>query len=241
MTTYVLVHGSCLGGWIWQRVRPLLEQRGHRVLAPSLTGLADRGHLAGPDVGLSVHIDDIARLMAWEDLHDVVLVGASYAGMVITGVAGVVPERIAELVYLDGFRLTPGQSAFDQLPHLAAQLGEPSAAHPWEFGLPDLRAFGLDDPADRDWIGRLSTPMPNLTHREALPIPQRVPEKALSITYIQGATLPIFDQVADQAEADGATVLRWTDASHLLPVTHAERVAEALFKGRIDRADLRSA
>ena len=205
MTTHVLVHGSCLGGWVWERVRPRLEARGYRVLAPSLTGLSDRAHLAGPDVGLSTHIQDIARLIEWEDLTDVVLTGASYAGMVITGVAGVVPERIAHLVYLDAFRPTPGQSAFDQLPHLPAQLGEPPAEHPWGFALPaDLRPFGIDDPADLAFLHRRTTPMPILTHREPLPAPIRSPATPIPTTYVQGAALPIFRDVAEQAGKDGA-------------------------------------
>lgn len=118
MTTFLLVHGSWAGGWNWARLRPFLEQAGHRVLTPSLTGLADRGHLAGPDIGLSTHIDDITRLLEWEDLDEVVLVGHSYGGMVVTGVLGRVPERLARVIYLDAFRPRPGQAAFDILPEL---------------------------------------------------------------------------------------------------------------------------
>ncbi|WNV85564.1 alpha/beta fold hydrolase [Umezawaea sp. Da 62-37] len=129
MTTFVLVHGSWAGGWNWARLRPLLEEHGHRVLSPTLTGLGDRGHLGGPGIGLSTHIEDITRLLVWEDLDDVVLVGHSYGGMVVTGVSGRVPERLAHLVYIDAFRPEPGQSAFDVLPVLPDLFGDPPDAH----------------------------------------------------------------------------------------------------------------
>ena len=87
MANFVLVHGSWAGGWQWTTIREALEQEGHRVLAPSLTGMGDRHHLINKNVGLETHIDDIARLIEWEDLDEVVLVGHSYGGMVITGAA----------------------------------------------------------------------------------------------------------------------------------------------------------
>ena len=87
MANFVLVHGSWAGGWEWTGIREILESQGHRVLTPSLTGMADRHHLIGEDVGLYTHIDDIARLIEWEKLTNVVLAGHSYGGMVITGVA----------------------------------------------------------------------------------------------------------------------------------------------------------
>lgn len=225
MTTFVLVHGSWGGGWIWGRVRPALEQAGHRVLAPSLTGLADRGHLAGAEVGLSVHIQDIARLLEWEELDDVVLAGHSYGGMVITGVAGVAADRLRHLVYLDAFRPAVGQSAIDQLPVLPDVLGEPPADHPWGYALPDLTALGLTDPGDIAWMKEKSTPMPTRTHSEPLPSTSPVPT-----TYVWGAALPLFADVAAQTGADGAEVVAWADAAHALPVTHPERVSSLLLE-----------
>jgi pimeloyl-ACP methyl ester carboxylesterase len=228
MATFVLVHGSWAGGWAWAKVRPLLEQAGHRVLAPSLTGLSDRGHLAGPEVGLSTHIQDIARLLEWEDLEGVVLVGHSYGGMVITGVAGVVPERIGRLVYLDAFRPRPGQSAIDQLTFLPEILGEPPAEHPWGYRLPDVQALGLSDPADVAWLTGKSTPMPTLTHREPLPEPVRTGSAPIPTTYVRGAQLPLFVEMAQIARAEGVDVREWEDAGHVLPVTHPDRVAHLL-------------
>jgi pimeloyl-ACP methyl ester carboxylesterase len=101
MTTYVLVAGAGLGGWTWQEVTRLLEANGHAVYAPSLTGAGDRAHLLGPDVDLETHVLDVANVLHYEDLHEVVLVGHSYGGVVVTGAADRHPDRVQKLVYVD--------------------------------------------------------------------------------------------------------------------------------------------
>src|SRR5688500_11127625 len=101
MATFVLVHGAWGGGWAWKRVAPLLRRQGHEVFTPTLTGLGERAHLTSRDVNLDTHIRDIENLLLYEDLENVVLVGWSYGGMVVTGVLDRVPERLAHVVYLD--------------------------------------------------------------------------------------------------------------------------------------------
>ena len=108
--TIVIVHGAWGGGWQWHKVEPLLEARGYRVYRPTMTGLGERVHLAGPDVGLDTHIEDIVKVLEFEALSDVILVGHSYGGMVISGVADRAPERIARLVYLDAILPEDGES-----------------------------------------------------------------------------------------------------------------------------------
>jgi pimeloyl-ACP methyl ester carboxylesterase len=103
MATFVLVHGSWVGGWSWQRVTPHLRAAGHVVVTPTLTGLGERSHLLTRDVGLDTHIQDIVNVLEFEDLHEVVLLGHSDGGMVITGVAERVPHRLASLIYLDAW------------------------------------------------------------------------------------------------------------------------------------------
>src|SRR3979411_1004428 len=100
MSTFLLVHGAWHSGRCWERVVPLLESAGHRVLAPSLTGYRDKAHLLSPEGGLDTHVDDIVTLINEEGLSEVVLVGHSYAGLVISSVANQVPDRIGHLVYL---------------------------------------------------------------------------------------------------------------------------------------------
>src|SRR2546426_10958940 len=100
MATFVLVHGGFHGGWCWRKVAPLLRAAGHEVHTPTLTGLGERAHLASPAVDLALHVQDVVNVLFYEDLRSVTLVGHSYAGMVIAGVADRCPERLAQLIYL---------------------------------------------------------------------------------------------------------------------------------------------
>src|SRR5258706_14439752 len=101
--TFVLVHGAWGGSWMWQRLAPVLRKAGHEVLTPSLTGIGERAHLASPSVDLSAHVADVLGAIRYERLSECVLVGHSYGGMVVTGVADRAPEAIKTLVYLDAF------------------------------------------------------------------------------------------------------------------------------------------
>lgn len=108
--TYVIVHGAWAGGWAFKEVDNLLTADGHKVYRPTLTGQGERVHLATTNTDLSTHIQDIVNVILYEDLHDIVLVGHSYGGMVITGVADRVPDRIKHLVYVDAFLPEDGES-----------------------------------------------------------------------------------------------------------------------------------
>ena len=113
MAVFVLVHGGWVGGWYWSRVAPLLQAAGHRVFAPTLTGLGERAHLCSLAVDLDTHVQDVTNVLQFEDLHDVILVGHSYGGIVITGVAERTAERLAHLCYLDAFVPRDGQALAD--------------------------------------------------------------------------------------------------------------------------------
>ena len=101
MATYVLVCGAWLGGWCWQPIARRLREDGYDAYPVTLTGLGERVHLASPEVDLETHITDVVNLIEFEDLHNIVLLGHSYAGIVVTGAADRIPERIAQLVFLD--------------------------------------------------------------------------------------------------------------------------------------------
>jgi pimeloyl-ACP methyl ester carboxylesterase len=111
--TFVLVYGATGGGWHWKTVAGMLRAAGRDVYTPTLTGLGERTHLASPAVDLQMHIQDIVAVLRYEDLHNVILVGHSYAGLVITGVAEQEPERLAHLVYLDALVLQNGETFMD--------------------------------------------------------------------------------------------------------------------------------
>jgi pimeloyl-ACP methyl ester carboxylesterase len=115
MATFVIVHGGFGGGWEWTEVAGMLRGRGHQVFTPTLTGMGERFHL-GPDIGLSVHVQDILAVLEFEDLRDVVLCGASYGGMAVTGTADRAPTRVALLIYVDALVPRDGECGLDLLP-----------------------------------------------------------------------------------------------------------------------------
>src|SRR5438067_14417 len=116
MRTYVLVHGAWGGNHSWRQFAPLLWARGHEVFAPSLTGLGERVHLGGPQTDLSTHIQDVVNCIEYQDLHDIVLVGHSYGGMVVTGVADRLPDRISAGPVWRYFELPCGHGIHREMP-----------------------------------------------------------------------------------------------------------------------------
>ena len=127
MATLVLVHGGWGGGWCWRDVARQLRALGHEVYAPTLTGVAELGHIPPELVSLSAHIGEAAGLLTFQDLRDVVLVGHSYGGMVITGAADRVPDRVAGLIYFDAFLPSNGQSLWDLAPAATSERQRASA------------------------------------------------------------------------------------------------------------------
>jgi pimeloyl-ACP methyl ester carboxylesterase len=111
--TYLLVHGASGGAWDWKKIDQLLSAEGHSVYRATLSGLGERAHLASPDINLTTHIDDVANLILFEELEQVVLVGHSYGGMVITGVMERLPEKIKQVFFLDAFVPADGMAAVD--------------------------------------------------------------------------------------------------------------------------------
>jgi pimeloyl-ACP methyl ester carboxylesterase len=149
---FVLVHGAWHGGWCYREVAELLRARGHQVFTPTLTGLGERSHLRNAPVNLSTHIEDIANVILWEDLSDVVLVGHSYGGMVVTGVADRMPERISRLVYLDAFvPEADGDSMNSLYPATGAGIAHMAALDGLTVPAPPPAAFGVI-PEKQDWV-----------------------------------------------------------------------------------------
>jgi pimeloyl-ACP methyl ester carboxylesterase len=112
---FVILHGGWGGGWEWAEVARFVRAAGHDAYTPTLTGMGERSHLGHPDVDLQTYIQDIVNVITYEDLHDVVLTGQSYSGIVITGVANAIPNRLRHVIYVDAFVPEHGQSVFDLL------------------------------------------------------------------------------------------------------------------------------
>lgn len=170
--TFVLVHGAWHGGWCWSRVAQALRALGHTVYTPTQTGLGERGHLLGRlAIDLDTFVRDIENVLAWEDLHDVVLVGHSFGGLTITGVADRMPQRLRRLVYLDAFILGSGVSTFDTLPPALVEKLRASAQNACQgLGVPPPRpaALGLLREADAQFVGARLTPQPLGVYESAL-------------------------------------------------------------------------
>lgn len=169
--TFVLVHGAWHGGWCWQRVVDRLTAQGHRAFAPTLTGLCERSHLNSPSVNLSTQIEDVVNEIRWKDLENIVLVGHSYGGMVISGAAEQVASKIASIVYLDAFVPTDGQSLVDQ--------GGKADAGPFTAPIPATR-FAVNE-ADRAWVDSKMTPQSTACFTEKIKLTgayQRIAKKA---------------------------------------------------------------
>jgi pimeloyl-ACP methyl ester carboxylesterase len=171
VTTYVLVHGAWHGGWAWQRVVPALRAEGHEVHTPTLAGVSDRAHLLSRAITLGTHVEDITAYLEAYDLSDVVLVGHSYGGQVISGVADRVPERIRVRVYLDAFLPDDGEAAVDLMTAPIAQHYRDSVAeHGFGWLIPPrpLQAFGVTEEADLAWLTPRLTPHPWPTFTEPI-------------------------------------------------------------------------
>ena len=175
MATYVLVHGAWHGGWCYDRVAARLRAAGYTVFQPTSRGLCERAHLLTEDINLSTHVEELAQLLRDEDLHDVVLVGHSYGGMVITGAADREAGRIAALVYLDAFVPNDGDSLASSLPseRAAAMAHLVDPERPGLMAPVPAAAFGLAGD-DARWVDGLCTPQPLATFAEPIALTGRI-------------------------------------------------------------------
>ncbi len=235
MATYVLVHGGGHGGWCYGKVAPLLRAAGHDVHAPTLTGLGERAHLLGPAVDLDMHVRDVVAVLHYEDLRDVILVGHSYGGMVITGVADRAANRVGRLVYLDAANPRNGQSLVDVAgPVIEAVRPMGEVVDGVELVLLPApgagRFYGVTDDADVAWMDDRLTGHPwrcfeqelELANEDAL---QAIPQYHVVCT----STLATRDRdLMDKARADGR--LWEIDTGHDLMITEPRAVADALLE-----------
>jgi pimeloyl-ACP methyl ester carboxylesterase len=167
--TFVLVHGAWHGAWCWSRLGELLRAVGHSVYTPTLTGLGDRAHLAHPGVDLALHVQDVVAFLEAEELNRVVLVGHSYAGMVISGVAAKAASRLSHLVYLDAFVPAPGQSLFDLLPAErvdSMRMAAEAEGQSWRIPPFPPQRYGVTGTQDVAWIARHLVPQPIKTFEQ---------------------------------------------------------------------------
>ena len=219
-TTYVVVHGAWGGGWDWRAIDSMLTRQGHSVFRVTLTGLGERVHLSSPTIGLATHIADVVNTIEWEQLTNVVLIGHSYGGMVITGVADRIPQRIGHLIYLDAFLPESGESLKDLAgsqfgPFIASNTSNGMIQAPWERP---------DRPVPKD------VPHPLKTFTDTLVLSNPA-ARTLSATYIltldKGATEDQFSPFARRAAAKGWRVVHM-EADHVPERSAPAALAELL-------------
>ena len=237
MATFVLVHGAWAGGWIWKKIIPSLRAAGHDVYATTGTGLGDRVHLAGPAVDLDTHITDVVNAVKWEGLTAVTLVGWSYGGMIITGVADRVPERLARVVYLDASVPVDGENSYDaDLVSEEARASDRAAAEaagmsgflvvePYVEWIETL----LPDRGDREWVFANLVSQPIATYTQ--PIRLRNPAAtAVPRVYVRRTEDP--DGFGNPAEARIRSTPGWAyrelAENHLAPINAPQETARIL-------------
>ncbi|MFG1812394.1 alpha/beta fold hydrolase [Kribbella sp. NPDC049174] len=230
MSTFVLVHGSWGGGWEWRGVASELRRSGHEVHAPTLSGLGERAHLSGVGVGLTTHIEDVASLLWFEDLEDVVLVGWSYGAAVCEGVADLTPQRLRLVVNLDGPLIQDGQAVVDS----------------WDADDPDrarLKDTHVPPPSEEDmglaladadlchWAAARLRPQPTRCWTE--PLPARGGRRNTVAHAYLACTEQQDDESASQVAAlrsDPAWEVHDVPLNHLGLVYDPRRIAAALHK-----------
>src|ERR1700682_6699737 len=132
MAAFLVAHGAWAAGWAWKRMRPLMAAHGHELFTPSYTGLGERAHLAHRDLNLESHIADVLAVLEFEDLRNVILIGHSYGGMVATGVADRVRDKIKHLIYLDALAPEGGKTATDYMSAERAEMMRKNAIDGWK-------------------------------------------------------------------------------------------------------------
>jgi len=234
MATFVLVHGAFVGGWYWRWVAPYLRAAGHEVVAPTLTGLGDRSHLAAPVVSLETHIEDVLAVYRIEDLANTILVGHSYGGMIVAAVADRVPERVRHLVYFDSDVPADGDTSVPPSRHSARIERARAEGDGWRVppppGYVPSQLAGLP-PAEVDWFLDRLAPQPLRTWLEPIRLSgagATVPTTYLRCTVGYDPDDEDTHRQDDRIRSQPTWQYREIDAPHLALVTHADLVAELL-------------
>jgi pimeloyl-ACP methyl ester carboxylesterase len=231
MTAFVLVHGAWRGSFGFRHVRRALHLAGHDATAPCLTGLGERAHLASPQITLRTHVQDVVNHVLYEDLHDIVLVGYSYGGVVVTACVDHIHERMRDLVYLDAFVPADGQSLADLLgfPTLPIALGQ-------DLFVPSPpRAF--DDPAEAAFQQDRVVPHPLATLYDPVALHQPIEELPFRRTYVKAtASDPAdpgercFAEAAERARTSDRWRYREIDTNHMVLSNRPQQVADLLLE-----------
>jgi pimeloyl-ACP methyl ester carboxylesterase len=230
MANIVLAHGAWSASWAWKKMRPLFAAAGHQFFAPTYSGLGARAHLARPDIDLDTHIQDVAGEIEAEDLKDITLIGHSYGGMVATGVADRIGDRIKDVIYLDAFAPKSGQSLFDLLdPRAQANMrkGAEKDGDGWQLPInpmpPDT------SPEDAAWASPRRRKQPIKTFEQKLVLSGKKLPPLHYIYALKSGPGDVFRQFGERAKSEGWKYYE-IDASHNPHITAPEALKDLIFK-----------
>jgi pimeloyl-ACP methyl ester carboxylesterase len=226
--TFVLVHGAWHGGWCWRRVVDLLTAQGHKVFAPTLTGLCERSHLMSKDITLQTHADDIVNLVKWEGLENICLVGHSYGGMPISLAAEALGDKISSFVFLDAFCPEDGEEPLDVVPAARGEEIRAAIARGEVSSVGPPAAWFRVNAADQAWVDSKCTPQPNgvwIGKMRLTGARERIGKKS----YIRAGLYPnpIFDAHMEKCRSRGWRVMT-ANAGHDVMVDAPNELARML-------------
>jgi pimeloyl-ACP methyl ester carboxylesterase len=231
--TFILVHGTFCGSWTWRRVADQLEQKGHKVFVPTLTGLGERSHLLTKDIDLDTHISDVVNLVKWESLEDVCLVVHSYGGWIGSGALEDIGNRVSSIVWLDAFMPAHGQKplditseAFRKILQAAVDKSEASFAPP-----PKLPVIFVAE-RDQAFVDSKLTPHPIGTYLQPIKL-SGARDKVAKKTYIRVPKFPqpAFDKALAECKVDKSwATFELSDAGHIAMLDAPDRVTELILQ-----------
>jgi pimeloyl-ACP methyl ester carboxylesterase len=227
MTDFVLVQGAWIGGWYWRPIAQTLRKLGHEAYVPTLTGLGERIHLMSPSINLDTHIADVVNLIKWEELSDIVLVGHSYGGMVVTGVADALPDRIKSLVYLDAFVPGNGEALVNFLP-----AGHPPPEPANDYSLRPLPAafFGAS-PEVAALVDARTTPMPMACFTQPLNLSGGIDRvKKKTYVYCNVPEPTTFTQFYEKLKDKSDWTVQTLPCTHLVQIDMPKQLTELLLR-----------
>jgi pimeloyl-ACP methyl ester carboxylesterase len=231
--TFVLVHGTFCGGWVWRRVSDRLEKNGHKVFAPTLTGLGERSHLLSKDINLDTHITDIVNVIKWESLEDVCLVVHSYGGWIGSGALEQIGNRVFSIVWLDAFMPSDGQKPLDITNEVFRKIAQ-TAIDKSEAGFAPPPKTPLVFVAERDqaFVDSRLTPHPIGTYLQPIKL-SGAREKLVKKTYIRTPKFPqpAFDKALAECKAGKSwATVELADTRHMAMLDAPERVTDLLLQ-----------
>lgn len=226
---FVLVHGAWHGGWCWKKLKAYLNNQGYEVFNPTLTGLGERSHLLSEGINLDTHIQDVVNVIEYEDLTRVVLVGHSYAGMVVTGVADRLSDRISHLLYLDAFLPDNGKALRDYTPPPPPGMPINTGPDAWKVAPRETAAaWGVKDEKDRDWAQKRLGPQSGATFGQPLVMKAPLSDKIKKGYVLLTTDSPWFLEAAARAKSRSYHFFEMLKGGHDAMISEPEAVGKIL-------------